>query len=386
MGRAEGRYGATVGKTGSGQPECTNVTRLRSVDEGPVCELPYRPATVRRRIRGRTDGSIRPRAIAVLKFPLAREGASTDGAWIRQGPDFVDLSKMRELGQRLEFATFCRYPCTNAYGARSVDFDRLISIKLGPPVDLPRLATVEGWLSDDAVDLTIRLARLQLALGQAPAVLELGVFRGKYLSLLASLFQDTGRPVVGIDAFLVRLGEPAEARFQDAVKALILEAVAGVAPRARVPVLLASFTRDIEPTALRRIVPEGYGFISVDAGHEAADVEHDFGLVETVMNDQALVAADDVFNPRVPGVAEGVCRYFFRNPTSVLTPFALCGNKVFFCSRLMHQMWLDYMSWIMDDTNAPPYIRSSALARKQDSEIGFTQRFLGNEVSVFLPE
>src|SRR4051794_10908595 len=46
----------------------------------PVRELPYRPAAVRCRTRGRTDGSIRPRATTVLKFPLARKGASTDGS------------------------------------------------------------------------------------------------------------------------------------------------------------------------------------------------------------------------------------------------------------------------------------------------------------------
>jgi len=42
-------------------------------------ELPYRPAAAQRRIRGRTDGSIRLRATAILKFSLARKGASTDG-------------------------------------------------------------------------------------------------------------------------------------------------------------------------------------------------------------------------------------------------------------------------------------------------------------------
>src|SRR6516162_4966222 len=41
-------------------------------------ELPYRPAAAQRRIRGRTDGSIRLRATAILKFSLARKGASTD--------------------------------------------------------------------------------------------------------------------------------------------------------------------------------------------------------------------------------------------------------------------------------------------------------------------
>ena len=42
-------------------------------------ELPYRPAVVRCRIRGRTDGSIRLRAITIPKISLAQTGASTDG-------------------------------------------------------------------------------------------------------------------------------------------------------------------------------------------------------------------------------------------------------------------------------------------------------------------
>ena len=38
-------------------------------------ELPYRPATIRCRIRGRTDGSIRLRAITIPKISLAQTGA-----------------------------------------------------------------------------------------------------------------------------------------------------------------------------------------------------------------------------------------------------------------------------------------------------------------------
>ena len=46
----------------------------------PVRELPYRPAAVRRRNRGRTDGSIRPRARTVLTFSLAHKGAFSNRA------------------------------------------------------------------------------------------------------------------------------------------------------------------------------------------------------------------------------------------------------------------------------------------------------------------
>jgi oligopeptide/dipeptide ABC transporter ATP-binding protein len=40
----------------------------------PARELPYRPAADHRRIRGRTDGSIRLRATTILKFSLPGRG------------------------------------------------------------------------------------------------------------------------------------------------------------------------------------------------------------------------------------------------------------------------------------------------------------------------
>ena len=50
------------------KPVCNNVPRARDFDLDRIRELPYRPATVCRRTRGRTDGSIRPRARTILMF------------------------------------------------------------------------------------------------------------------------------------------------------------------------------------------------------------------------------------------------------------------------------------------------------------------------------
>src|SRR5229473_8692061 len=67
---------ARRGRENQGKPECFEHA-LGVMD--PARELPYRPAADHRRIRGRTDGSIRLRATTILKFSLAWEGASTDG-------------------------------------------------------------------------------------------------------------------------------------------------------------------------------------------------------------------------------------------------------------------------------------------------------------------
>jgi hypothetical protein len=49
VGRAEGGYGATVGETGSGQPGCTNVPRIRRCDVDPSI-LTYGTADDARRL------------------------------------------------------------------------------------------------------------------------------------------------------------------------------------------------------------------------------------------------------------------------------------------------------------------------------------------------
>src|SRR5260370_32167544 len=63
---------ARRGRDNQGFPPCLEHA-LGDMDQAR--ELPYRPAAAQRRITGRTDGSIRLRATAILKFHLAWKGA-----------------------------------------------------------------------------------------------------------------------------------------------------------------------------------------------------------------------------------------------------------------------------------------------------------------------
>ena len=67
---------ARRGQDNQGFPQCFEHA-LGDMDQAR--ELPYRPAAVFRRIKGRTDGSIRLRAKTIQTFSLAWKGASTDG-------------------------------------------------------------------------------------------------------------------------------------------------------------------------------------------------------------------------------------------------------------------------------------------------------------------
>src|SRR5277367_6220785 len=73
------------------------------------------------------------------------------------------------------------------------------------PIDLDfingKLPTVEGWLLDPAAQLTCALARMQSKANITGGFFEIGVYAGKYLSLLYHLTESTGEGVVGLDTF-----------------------------------------------------------------------------------------------------------------------------------------------------------------------------------------
>ena len=248
-----------------------------------------------------------------------------------------------------------------------------------PPLDLDAFRGIEGWMADEAADLTSRLFHWQRSMRAVTGVLELGVFKGRYLSLLASLAQGTGAPVVGVDAFTWRVGEQLPQADRDYARDAALATVMALAPGSAPPTLIVAFTADVEVGTLRDLSPRGYSFISVDAGHLAADL----ALVEPLMAEHTVIAADDVFNPQTPGVMEGLCRHFAAHPRTVLAPFAWAGNKLFLCHWEAHATLLAFVHGLLDDPDAPPYIAKSRVVRAHNQRLGFAPALFGYEVFAF---
>lgn len=264
-----------------------------------------------------------------------------------------------------------------------MNFSELLDANPAKSLDFAEFAAIDGWMTAEAADLTLHLAALQSARRQVTGVLELGVFKGKYLSLLAALFADRRVPVVGVDAFIVRIGEQVAPKYQKAVKEQIEETVARMTRGMVTPTLLVAFTHQLEAQQLRAYCPPGYSFISVDAGHEAHDVRNDLGLSETLMSEHAIIAADDVFNPQVPGVVEGLCQYFADHPNTDLRPFANCGNKLFLCRKAMHPIYLAYMHWLLDNKKDHSYLVKSASLRQSNRQADFVPKLFGAEIISF---
>ncbi len=252
-----------------------------------------------------------------------------------------------------------------------------------PDIDLDAFRNIEGWMADEAADLTGRLFQWQRSLRAVTGVLELGVFKGKYLSLLASLAQGTGAPVVGIDAFTSRVGEQIPQADRDYARDAAIATVMALAPGSTPPILLVAFTAEVELGTLQGFSPQGYSFISVDAGHLAADVAYDLAMIEFLTGERTIIAADDVFNPRTPGVMEGLCRHFIAYPDTVLAPFTWAGNKLFLCHRAMHATLLAYVHSLLQDPAAPSYIAKSRALCAENQRLAFAPSLFGHEILAF---
>jgi hypothetical protein len=175
---------------------------------------------------------------------------------------------------------------------------------------------VPGWLEDYAAVRTMDLLALQEREGTRGALLEIGVFHGRYFALMVRSAVRTQEQIVGLDTFqyitvdavreiLAPLADPHSVRF------------------------VQRRSSDVSAPELLQILGTQARFISIDGSHERDDVIWDLQLSEELLASAGIVAVDDFLNPITLGVNDGVHR-FFAHPRN-LVPFAYTANKLFLC-------------------------------------------------------
>jgi hypothetical protein len=127
-------------------------------------------------------------------------------------------------------------------------------------------------LSKEAQVFTQRLEGFQPGMRWVKGTLELGVFKGKYLSQLAYSVRDEGAPIVRIVAFLRRHNEKLIHEHRLSAEQRIREAVQSVAGTEANLSLICGFTREIDEASIRAFAPSRFSFIGIDAGHDPEDV------------------------------------------------------------------------------------------------------------------
>jgi hypothetical protein len=189
-----------------------------------------------------------------------------------------------------------------------------------------RLDEIEGWFyKHDAVMFKVILQGQQ----QRGDLYEVGVYRGKSLALMALL----ARPhdlVFGFDLY-----EPPASR-------VLTETLLSRASVKATLVATNSQTGPLPPTS----VP--VRFLHIDAAHDYDSVRTDLSRWSTLVADDGVIAADDVFDQTFPGVAAAFHDWLRDTPEWVI--FANGLNKSYLCRRdhLQH-----YMNMILDSMIGP---------------------------------
>jgi hypothetical protein len=250
--------------------------------------------------------------------------------------------------------------------------------------DWNRINNIEGWLAFEAADISYSLIRQQLQHGLAADLLELGVHRAKYLSALYLAGRDAAMSVVGIDAFFQQGGVPMGDEFAVTAELLMRENVRSVAGDDAKLKIIRADSMKLESAALRKEIGAEFSFISIDAGHEAENVVNDFRLLTPLLRDGGVIAADDVYNFAIPGVAEGFFHYFTKFGEGSLAPFAYCGNKLFLCKPSYHAFYLAFVKEFASKRAAMDYCRNTIGRSEGNKDQGFTPKLLGYEILPFV--
>jgi hypothetical protein len=234
-----------------------------------------------------------------------------------------------------------------------------------------KLSEVEGWCMDDAALLTLALMEAQTKLGYDSSILEIGVYKGKYLSVLYNRAQRTAQPVVGIDTFQWSPSEHVTstfARLFGFVENLRLETFdsSRLAP-----------AQVIEMLGGRRA-----SFISVDGDHAASAVRGDLILSRQVLSEGGIIAMDDFLNPKAVGVSEGFYRFFLQSGDQSLRPFAYCANKLFLAESPYDEKYRQVIELLLEEMPDLPMVQEFNRQLHQGRAF-VEQDLLGSKLLIF---
>lgn len=175
-------------------------------------------------------------------------------------------------------------------------------------------SNIPGWLLPHAAELTVALLERQEATNIRGPMFEIGVYGGKYLSLLYCAAKRTGCQVVGIDPY---------DHFSFEQVAEHLGAKAGDSTLR----FHKALSTDLDAHQLRDLLGGRARFVSLDGSHDASDVAWDLRLAYDVLGPRGIISVDDFLNTECLGVVEAVGRFLDAKPN--LAPFLYTQNKLF---------------------------------------------------------
>jgi LPS sulfotransferase NodH len=203
-----------------------------------------------------------------------------------------------------------------------------------------RAEKIAGWLNKPAAYLTVDLLRWQEQNAIKGGVVEIGVFCGKYFSILAdSAFREKS-PLLGVDTFQYTNQKRVYTE---------LEGVFGRNVEADVPLWKKS-SLELRPGMIEKATGK-CRFISIDGAHDYETVFRDLVLCEQVLANGGIIAADDFLNPVAMGVNQAI-NTFLSQPRAVV-PVAYTANKLFLANRVRAEEYRTVIEEIFERGDEP---------------------------------
>ena len=144
---------------------------------------------------------------------------------------------------------------------------------------------------------------------------EIGVFYGRSLSLLAKDAKENSTKAVGIDLFDIS-GQ--QASVEESLNKLdLLNSVT----------LVADSSFNISTKNIEKIAGK-VRFFSVDGGHEMVHIKNDARLAMNSLTEGGVIAFDDFLNPQYPDLTVGIID-FMRENSEKLRAFAITRAKLY---------------------------------------------------------
>jgi hypothetical protein len=242
---------------------------------------------------------------------------------------------------------------------------------------------IPGWLTIEAAYLTSYIGGLQHSMHSVSGILELGLYRGRYMAFLGRIFDRAAIPFIAIDAFI----DSVRNKLDDATRLIVKKEINEWFERFNSSrshlTIIEAFTGDVTERQLCDINSEKFNFVSIDASHDMEDVLYDLHLADKIVSDFGVVALDDFFAPNLPGVSEAVFHYLDENAGTGLVPFAVAGGKLFLCKDQNHHLYFSYMKWITLKKSTPEFVKKTYIARRENQKLRYSPVLFGHDILVF---
>lgn len=196
-----------------------------------------------------------------------------------------------------------------------------------------KVDAISGWFGVHSYALWRSLLDFQQAEGLRGDLFEIGVWRGRSASVLAT-YQRDGETLYLCD---VRVDEAA-----------IREAFASVGVRDRKVVTISAPSSALPARLDLRAMHQSVRWMHLDGEHTGPAVYGELELAHQIVRPDGLVVIDDFFSPRYPANTTEAVRYLEKNPFHFRL-FAVGFNKAYLCRPESLARYTDFAAARLSD-------------------------------------